>query len=95
MQAIAAAHPDVLRARHHYWRVVSEMLQEAYFARVGDWCREQGIHFSGHLMGEDTLNNQVAFTGAAMPCYEYMQLPGVDYLTKDLGLHPQAAVVGG
>jgi len=76
---------DPLRVRHHYWRVVGEMLQQAYFQRVRDWCRDHDVHFSGHLMGEDTLNNQIAFTGAAMPCYEYMQLPGVDYLTKDLG----------
>jgi hypothetical protein len=70
--------------RHRYWRVVVEMLEEAYFSSVRDWCRRQGVRFSGHLMGEDTLNSQVAWTGAAMPCYAYMHVPGIDHLTKSL-----------
>jgi hypothetical protein len=70
--------------RHRYWRVVVEMLEEAYFASVRDWCDRHGLRFSGHLMGEDTLNSQVAWTGAAMPCYAYMHLPGIDHLTKSL-----------
>jgi hypothetical protein len=60
------------------------MFLESYFARVNDWCQAHNVRFSGHLMGEDTLNNQVAWTGAAMPCYEYMQLPGIDFLTMSL-----------
>ena len=75
---------DFKRVRHHYWRLVSEMFLESYFERVGNWCREHKVRFSGHLMGEDTLNNQIAWTGAAMPCYEYMQLPGIDHLTMSL-----------
>jgi hypothetical protein len=75
---------DYRAVRHHYWRVVNEMLQEAYFARVGAWCEAHGVRFSGHLMGEDTLNNQVAWTGAAMPCYEYMHVPGIDHLTMSV-----------
>jgi len=75
---------DFKSVRHHYWRVVSEMFLEAYFARVSEWCQAHDVRFSGHLMGEDTLNNQIAWTGAAMPCYEYMQLPGIDHLTMSL-----------
>ena len=70
--------------RYRYWRVVAEMLEEGYFAPVRDWCEQQGVRFSGHLMGEDTLNSQVAWTGAAMPCYAYMHVPGIDHLTKSL-----------
>ena len=75
---------DFKGVRHHYWRVVCEMFLGAYFTRVSEWCQEHNVRFSGHLMGEDTLNNQIAWTGAAMPCYEYMQLPGIDHLTKSL-----------
>lgn len=75
---------DHWRIRHHYWRTVLGMFLEAYFERVGQWCAEHKIKFSGHLMGEDTLNNQIGFTGATMPCYEAMQLPGIDHLTMSL-----------
>lgn len=63
---------DWQKVRHHYWRTVLAMFLEGYFAPVGEWCREHGIKFSGHLMGEDTLNSQIAWTGATMPCYEHM-----------------------
>ncbi|NLF31226.1 MAG: hypothetical protein GX591_10120 [Planctomycetes bacterium] len=75
---------DYFKVRHHYWRTVVGMFMAAYFKHVGQWCDEHHIKFSGHLMGEDTLNNQIAWTGATMPAYEYMQLPGIDHLTMSL-----------
>ena len=84
LPSLFAKRGDFKMVRHHYWRVVTEMFLEAYFERVSQWCQSHNVRFSGHLMGEDTLNNQIAWTGAAMPCYEYMQLPGIDHLTKAL-----------
>ena len=75
---------DYHKVRHHYWRTVLEMFLNAYFRAVGEWCGKNKLKFCGHLMGEDTLNNQVAWTGAAMPCYEHMHLPGIDHLTRSL-----------
>jgi len=75
---------DHRKVRHHYWRTVTGMFIDAYFKRVGQWCTCHGVKFSGHLMGEDTLNNQVAWTGATMACYEHMHLPGIDHLTMSL-----------
>ncbi len=75
---------DWQTVRHHYWRAAGGMLLESYFATVSRWCEEHGISFSGHLMGEDTIQAQIGFTAACMPCYEYMQLPGIDHLTHNL-----------
>jgi len=75
---------DFMKVRHHYWRTVLGMFLTGYFEGVGRWCAAHDVKFSGHLMGEDTLNNQIAWTAAAMPCYEHMQLPGVDHLTLSL-----------
>ena len=72
------------QVRHHYWRLILNMFLEGYFRPVSEWCAEHNIKFAGHLMGEDTLCNQTGFTGACMPCYEYMQLPGIDHLTRSL-----------
>ena len=75
---------DYQAVRHHYWRTVVEMLKAAYFAKVAQWCADNGLEFSGHLMGEDTLVDQIALTGACMPLYEYMHLPGIDHLSSSL-----------
>ena len=70
--------------RHHYWRTVTELLLEGYFARVARWCEQHDVMFSGHLMGEDSLQSQIAYTGACMPLYSEMHLPGIDHLTLSL-----------
>jgi hypothetical protein len=75
---------DFQRVRHHFWRTVTERLQQAYFQQVGDWCAKHNIKFAGHLLEEDTLNSQITWSGATMPYYEFMQLPGIDHLTLDL-----------
>ncbi len=70
--------------RHHYWRSAVALFMEGYFAPVSEWCAGHGVKFAGHLMGEDTLNSQISWTGTAMPAYAYMQLPGIDHLTMSL-----------
>ena len=75
---------DYRKVRHHYWRTVLELFLEGYFTGVRDWCAGKKVKFAGHLMSEDTLQSQIAWTAAAMPCYEYMQLPGIDHLTLSL-----------
>ncbi|HEY8500508.1 MAG TPA: glycosyl hydrolase [Clostridia bacterium] len=75
---------DYRRVRYHYWRTVLHLLKMAYFEKVSNWCRQNGLLFSGHLMGEDTLAAQIAYTGSTMPLYKYFDIPGIDYLTVDL-----------
>jgi hypothetical protein len=82
--ALFAGDGDGHKVRNHYWRVVLDMLLSAYFKQVGKWCAEHNVRFSGHLMGEDTLQGQIGWTASTMPCYEYMQLPGIDHLTLSL-----------
>ena len=72
------------QVRHHYWRTVLELLQRAYFSQIAGWCRRNGLGFSGHLMGEDYLEAQVGFTAATMPLYPFMDIPGIDHLTRSL-----------
>ena len=82
LPAVFGDEGDRFRVSHHYWRTVSTMLVESYFAEVRSWCDEHGLKFSGHLMGEDTLHAQVQWTAGCMPCYESMGLPGIDHLTR-------------
>jgi len=82
--ALYAPVGDYQHVRHHYWRTVTDMFMEAYFAEIGRWCAAHGVKFGGHAMGEDSLHAQISWTGAAMRCYEHMQLPGIDHLTLSL-----------
>ncbi|MGB2820993.1 MAG: glycosyl hydrolase, partial [Phycisphaerae bacterium] len=82
--ALFARAGDFQRVRHRYWRTVVEMFLEGYFAEVSAWCGGHGLKFTGHLMGEETLFSQIAWTGSAMPAYGHMHIPGVDHLTRSM-----------
>ncbi|MBC7321192.1 hypothetical protein H5T89_11185 [bacterium] len=75
---------EYIKVRHHYWRLLTERFKEAYFKQVYEWCERNGVKFTGHLMGEDTLFRQVTWSGTAMSYYEFMGIPGIDFLTADL-----------
>ena len=65
--------------RHHYWRTVLELMKQAYFTEVRDWCHKNNLMFSGHLMAEDTLETQIGETCCTMPFYKYFDIPGIDF----------------
>jgi len=66
--------------RYHYWITAQELLRDAYFVQVRDWCKQNNLLFSGHLMMEDTLELQLRRAAAAMPYYKYFDIPGIDCL---------------
>jgi hypothetical protein len=79
---------DYQKVRHHYWRTVNRRYLETYWKKVYDWCNAHDTQFSGHLMSEDTLNGQIGWTGNVMPSYEFMHIPGIDHLTKNVKRWP-------
>ncbi len=68
-------------ARYRYYRLVTRLFVESFAKPIGEWCRLHHLDFTGHVLREDTLSTQVLSAGAAMPFYEYMQIPGMDLLT--------------
>jgi hypothetical protein len=76
--------PGSFRVRHHYRRTLQRLMIEGYFRPVRDWCDAHGVRFTGHLMGEDNLPSQIAFTCSTGPEYRYFHVPGIDHLTRSL-----------
>ncbi|MFH0795942.1 MAG: glycosyl hydrolase [Candidatus Omnitrophota bacterium] len=72
------------KVRHHYWRLVAKLFQENFGRQIYDWCEEHHIALAGHYLAEDNLESQTSVIGAAMPLYEYMQIPGVDHLCNNI-----------
>lgn len=68
------------KLRHDYWRTVAERFQEAYMEQIYDWCEEQGVELTGHMLYENDLGYQTRVCGAAMPQYKYLHRPGIDIL---------------
>ena len=69
---------SVTRWRYHDH--VTERFVSAYCDQIGDWCRENGILMTGHMMDEATLESQTLSVGETMRAYRAFTLPGVDLL---------------
>ncbi|MCE5250812.1 hypothetical protein LLG96_11390 [bacterium] len=72
------------KARYDFYAVMTDRFIENYTERIGRWCSENNLIFTGHMLHEDNLFVQTAHIGAAMPHYEFMQMPGIDHLSRDI-----------
>ncbi len=75
---------DYPKIRTDFWRTATELFVESYSKRMYAWCDENRLKYTGHYMAEDTLVSQIAWIGAAMPHYEYMHVPGMDHLSRNI-----------
>jgi hypothetical protein len=70
--------------RYDFYRTVRELFVEGFAKQIGQWCEKQGFALTGHMMAEDTLEEQMRFSGGVMPFYEYFQIPGIDHLGNNV-----------
>lgn len=70
--------PSVHRYRYHDF--IAELFATSFADTIGEWCNENGIALTGHMMEEPTLNSQTAALGEAMRSYRSFKLPGIDML---------------
>ncbi|MBA7519290.1 hypothetical protein ES705_11368 [subsurface metagenome] len=72
------------KIRYHYWKLVTELFLGTYTKQIYHWCDKHKIAYTGHYIAEDTLLSQMTNLGAAMVHYEYMHIPGVDHLGRNI-----------
>ena len=68
-----------------YIDVLDDLFLDGYARQYGEWCREHGIIFTGHILHEDNLSIQTSVSGSMMRFYEYMDYPGIDNLSAHNG----------
>ena len=73
------------RVRFDFWKMVTDLFSKNYFKKIYDWCNEHGYKLTGHLVCEEVMDSVVPTSGAAMPHYEYMHIPGMDWLGRPIG----------
>ena len=72
--------------RYVYHELLSDLFEKAYSQNIGDWCKENGIHFTGHYLFEETLFMQNRSGGDMMRMYRDMDEPGMDLLFDDVAV---------
>ena len=68
------------------WQYIN-LLQETFLSNFAkpysNWCKQNNINYTGHILQEETLSTQTACCGSAMRFYEYMDYPGIDELREN------------
>lgn len=72
------------KTRIKFWKLVTELFSNNFMKQIYDWCTERNLEFTGHMVCEGTLSDQLTSNGAVMPHYEYLTMPGLDWLGKNV-----------
>ncbi len=69
------------KVRIDYIDLCCNLFNERFAVPCNEWCKENGIVFTGHVLHEDSLTSQTTPNGSLMRFYLNMEAPGVDVLT--------------
>ncbi len=73
---------DYKMTRVKFWKMVTDLFSQNFMKLIFDWCGERGLKFTGHMVLEESLLDQLTSNGACMPHYEYLHIPGMDWLCR-------------
>ncbi|SDK46222.1 alpha-L-rhamnosidase [Paenibacillus sp. OK060] len=79
---------DCRRVRYDYWSCVTTLFTESYAKQIGEWCEQRGWLATGHVVDEQTLMSQATSVGDPLLFYEYLQIPGCDWLGRSVSEEP-------
>lgn len=72
----------ILPVKHDYCELTQQLFIDNFMKPLYDWCNDNNMVLTGHMLHEDSLANQTAMQGSLMRSYEYMHIPGMDNLTE-------------
>ncbi len=75
---------DYQNVRVKFWKLVTDLFSANFMKQIYDWCLAHNLQFTGHLVLEESLAAQLITNGACMPHYEYLTIPGMDWLGRNI-----------
>lgn len=68
------------KARYYYHLTMSRLYEKSFFEQIGNYCYQNNIDFSGHILLEDDIRHHVIFEGNFFSLLRHMHIPGIDML---------------
>ncbi len=68
------------QVRFDFWRLMSDLYEQSFFAQLSDWCARHHTDFSGHILLEDNIRFHTVFEGNFFRLLRHMHTPGIDML---------------
>lgn len=72
------------KVRRDFYEYLTRRFIDNFTKPYNEWCKNHNLIFTGHLLHEDFLTTQPEWTGAVMPHYAHMGMPGIDLLGSDM-----------
>jgi len=72
----------VCAVKWHYMELTQQLFLQNYAKPLFDWCQNNDLQLTGHVLHEDNLTAQATMQGSLMRFYEFMHAPGVDILSE-------------
>jgi len=72
----------VSQIRYFYHDHACERFATSFADNIGNWCKNNGIALTGHMMKEPTLDSQTMAVGEAMRSLRAFEIPGIDMLAN-------------
>jgi hypothetical protein len=76
---------DTAKLRFDFWSALSKQYEEAYYVQIADWCEENDVVFTGHLLYEEWLRKHARTGGNLFHMLRHMDMLGVDHLYPRIG----------
>ncbi len=73
---------DACFIRQDFYDVVTRLYAGGYHAQIADWCRANGIAYSGHILNEEWIGLHVGNHGSLFAALRRMDIPGIDLLNQ-------------
>jgi len=71
--------------RYDFWSAITEQYAETYYKQIRDWCDDNKVIFTGHLLFEEWLRMHARCEGNIFKLLKHMSLIGVDHLYPKIG----------
>lgn len=66
--------------KYEFYKYITDRYSKCYFQQLSDWCKENGVLLTGHIMQKDSMFQQVHREGSVMRHYPKYDIPGMDLL---------------
>ena len=71
--------------RYKYWKGMQALMLKNFAEKIYRWCDERGYKLTGHYVEETSLGMQMWCCAGVMPFYEFEHIPGIDWLSRNIG----------
>lgn len=76
---------ETTKVRYDFWSTLNKQYAKAYYQQIANWCEENNLLHTGHLLFEEWLRLQARVEGNLFNLLKELHIIGVDHLYPRIG----------